>query len=263
MTINHPRSEQVALSHLLDNAYIEFKQSVHSAGARFVLWGSFKDAADLQKNYLSAKEKKQLSDARRNAKSLSENEVLLKAAVEAAAIEAEEYRSWARQHSAQPILREMLVSYCSAFEACLKNVALVFSLANIKVQSLERQVFVPSDQFRKTLSDVKDKWRASGDADRSRAECFFSKHIAGCNPDLKRFSFLPSDAHEWRTCHAAFLARNAIVHQLGRPSVQIVLADEVIHPGWEIDLSLKQLQAVKDAFHTILNPLDPFNLLLL
>ena len=253
------------LNNLLDNAYKEFTHSVHSVGARIVLWGSFKDSDHLQKNYFSARDKKHLSDARRSKKSLSDEEARQKRAVEIFSSMAQEYRDWARQNDKQPILREMLVSYCSAFEACLKNVALVFALAKNKKGDLQKQVFVPGDEFRRTLSDVKENWNASGkdaavkDGVRSRAEHFFFCHIADVNPDVNLFKFLPMEAEAWRTCHAAFLARNAIVHQLGRPEKQIEIAGETLHPLWDMDLSTNQLIAVEKAFREIIFPIDPLS----
>lgn len=147
--------EQVALRHLLDNAYEDFKQSLHSAAARFVLWGSFKDSDELVNHYFSAKSRKDLTDGRRSSKSLTEQEMAFRNSVEIGAFEAFQYVSWARKHGGQPILREMLIAYCTAFENCLKNIALVFALANIKKHGIEDQVFVPSEQFRKTLGDIK------------------------------------------------------------------------------------------------------------
>lgn len=256
-----PRVEQVALSHVLDNAYEEFEFSVQSVSARFVLWGSFRDAADLQFNYFEAKDKKHLLDGRRTAKSLRAEELTLKEDVEFAAAEAEKYVAWVRKHGGQPILREMLVSYCTAFENCLKNVALVFALANKKTQGLNGQVFIPGDQYRNALHDIRDRWRAAGSADRSRAEQFFESEIQRVNVDSDRFKFLPINSPEWDVCRAAYQARNALVHQLGRPSETIEIDGSPLPAGWEIQLTPKHLLAVQQAFKTILWPLDPLNLL--
>ena len=261
MSEDKPSVEQVALSHLLDNAYEEFQLSVHSASARLVLWGSFSDAADLRLNYFAAKDKKHLLDGRRSAKSLGTEELALKEVVELGAAEAEEYVAWARKHGGQPIFREMLISYCTAFENCLKNVALVFALANKKAQGLGGQVFVPGDQFRNALHDIQARWRAAGSTERSRAEQFFDVEIVRVNVDPARFNFLPMNAPEWCACRAAYQVRNALVHQLGRPTETVEIDGTPLPAGWEIQLSQKQLFAVQRAFKKILWPLDPLNLL--
>ena len=251
----------MALSHLLHNAYEEFSQSLHSIGARLVLWASFKNAAELQQHYFSAKGKNHILDGRRS-KSLSSQEIDLKELVESSALEAEEFVDWARAHGGQPFLREMLISYCSAFETCLKNVALVFALAEKKQQGLDGQVFVPGDEFRRTLRDIQDKWKDARDGERSTAEGFFELKILSANPTTARFEFLPMSAPEWLVCRAAFQARNALVHQLGRPTTSIEIADQTLHPGWEIELSTKQLQAVREAFLRILWPISPLGYLI-
>ena len=251
--------EQVALSRLLDNAYEEFSQALHSVGARFVLWGSFKGALELQQHYFSAKDKKHLLDGRRS-RSLSQKDLELKELVEELAQEAEEFATWALKQDRQPILREMLTSYCAAFEACLKNVALVFALAERKKQGLDDQVFVPGDEFRKTLRSIQDQWIAARGRERSTAETFFESQVLSKEAIATRFSFLSLTAPEWVTCRAAFQARNALVHQLGRPSESIEIAGECHHAGWEIQLTTKQLQEVRRAFLNILEPVNPVRL---
>jgi hypothetical protein len=254
-----PRVEQVALSHLLNNAYEEFKLSVHSASARFVLWGSFRDAADLKQHYFAAKNKKHILDGRRSAKSFSPSDSNLKEVVELGAAEAEAYVDWVREQNGQPILREMLVSYCTVFENCLKNVALVFLLANKKKQGLGGLVFVPGDEFRKALHSIQDRWRTAGSAEKSRAEQFFDSNIQSVNVDCSRFKFLPMSAPEWSTCRAAYQSRNALVHQLGRPIETLEIDGTPLPAGWEIQLTPAQLLAVQRSFEKILWPLDPLN----
>lgn len=246
----------MVLNHLLTNAYEEFSQSLHSIGARFVLWGSFKNAAELQQHYFLANNKKFLLDGRRT-KSLSTEEIVLKELVEYAASEAEEFFTWARSHGRQPLIREILISYCSAFEACLKNVALVLALAKNKKQGLQGQVFVPGDEFRRTLRDIQAKWKNLRGGDLSTAESFFESEILSAASVASHLKFLPMTAPEWLVCRAAFQARNAVVHQLGRPTITIEIAGKPLPAGWEIELSTKQVQEVRKAFLQILWPISP------
>ncbi|MFC7460694.1 hypothetical protein [Hydrogenophaga defluvii] len=245
--------EQVPLRRLLENAYEQFSQSLHSANARFVLWASFRDADDLQQHYFSTKGKLHLVDKRRNELSLTDDELVLKNVVQRSSIEAAEYVEWARLQNGQPILQEMLVSYCSAFEACLKNVALVCKLASSKRGGLDDQVFVPGPQFSRVVRELKDAWNdARPDDEKSRAEVFFESFIQSCSHPDSNINILHSTSPEWSVCRSAFVLRNAIVHQLGRPSQQVELGLSTFHPGWEMQLTPKDVDFVKNALLRIL-----------
>lgn len=248
--------EQVALDRLLENAYEEFQQTLLSAGARFVLWGSFSNADVLVENYLRSKGKEQLLDKRRTSKSRTAEENELLDILNWAAQEAQDYVTWVRKRDAQPILREILISYCSGFEACLKNISLVFGLAQKKRRGLDDQVFVPGDQFKSALQDVERAWGASGDYDRFRAQVFFEDHIAQKNPDPGRFVF-STCTEDWDVCRAAFRLRNAIVHQLSRPTEQEVIGSDVFPARWEIDLKPASVKLVSESMSGILKPFGP------
>lgn len=250
--------EQVALSHLLDNAYEEFQQSLSSVGARFVLWGSFDSAEALKENYFRAKKKEALLDRRRGEKSRTNEENQLISLVEDSAESAYEYVEWAKKHSSQPIMREMLTSYCTAFEACLKNTALVFAIASKKKQGIEARVFVPGDEFKRFLDEIKNAWKLSGSAEKFRAKTFFDEHVRQKNPSPDLHPFLDSSTSthaEWEICRAAFNLRNAIVHQLGRSSEQETIGSTIFPARWEIELNSTVLSLVSKSMRAILSPL--------
>lgn len=253
--------EQVALRLLLDNAYEEFSHTLQSVGARFVLWGSFSSAKELQQHYFLAKGKKHILDARRS-KSLSQEDADLKDLVEGFAGEAEQYAAWVRKHSGQPILGEMLISYCTAFENCLKKVALVFALAEKKKLGLDDQVFVLGEEYKKTLKFVQDQWKPAKGTGQGTAEVFFESQILNRGAIASQFKLIPMDASEWVTCRSAFQVRNALVHQLGIPTELIEIGDESHYPASPMQLTRKEIWAVRQAFLALLRGFDPSTRLL-
>lgn len=259
MELNHKKTEQMALSHLLDVAWDEFDKSLLSAGARFVLWGSVSSEEALATSYLVSKGKSKLTDGRRTEKSRTSEENDLVDAVNSAANDICTYVKWAKNHGGgQPILRDALVSYCVAFETCLKNVAVAFTLANARPNGLDGVAFIPDDEFKKTLKLVKDGWKSSNISGQFRAKVFFTRFLVEGNPTPTRFSFgdAPND-EAWNDCCAAFDLRNAIVHQMARPSEQLNIANTVFDTHREIELTAKHLRVVGDAMRTVLSPLDP------
>jgi hypothetical protein len=238
--------EQVSLRLLFDNVREEFQQSLHSVAARFVLWGSFSDSFSLQNNYFEAKDKRQLIDRRRTEKSLTVDELYLKDLVAEYADEADKFRNWLVYKNRQPLLNEMLISYCTAFEACLKNTALVFSLA--KNNGMDYQVFVPSPEFKKFLKEIKKNWNSrEADSSKSRIISFFDDFIKIPNPLPGEFKFLDTSSPQWAICAEAFKLRNAIVHQLGRPSEQLIIGNSVFSPAEPAELKAEDLELIRVA----------------
>lgn len=260
MNADSKRPEQVALSLLLESAHQEFEHAVKSIGPRFLLWGSFDSAEVLAENYFKAKKKNRLADGRRTARSFSSDESRLKRTVGIAAAQAWEYVEWANQLDRQPILRDCLVSYCAAFEACLKNVALVFKLAKKKPRGISDQVFVPGDEFKRYLKEISDDWEKCGqDREAFRFKAFFDQFICLVNPapDLYPFPNSPDDnLTHWQICQAAVKLRNAVVHQLGRPSEQESIGDDVFPAMWEVELKARHLKLISESMQKVISPLS-------
>lgn len=252
----------MGLSHLLELAWDDFDKSLLSAGARFVLWGSFSTEEALAVRYLAAKGKSKLIDGRRTEASRTSEENDLVEAVNTAAHSINTYLAWARNHGGgQPILREALVSYCVAFEACLKNVAVVFALAKSRPNGVDGVAFVPDNEFKKALKLVKDGWKSSNIEGQFRAKVFFTDFLIDSNPSPKRFPFgAELDSKAWDDCQVAFDLRNAIVHQMARPSEQLTLAETVFEIHREIELTLKHLRVVGESMKNVLSPLNPLYL---
>lgn len=252
--------EQVALTHLLDNAYESFQKRLLSVGGLIVLWSSFDDDKHLVTQFLAAggesllrqNEKLHLLDRRR--KRTVEDQDFIEV-IEEAASEALDYKRWAVLRDGQPIWQDALVSYCSAFENFLKTIAVAFRLATASgSRGLEREIFVPGPELTAARKAVRAAWDDSHSRLIPRAQRFFETEVAGKNPDAARYR-LPDIAPEaWHICGAAFTLRNAIVHSMGRPEEQIQLGESVFDPAWEIELKAKDLRLVKLTFADICCP---------
>jgi len=253
----------MALSHLLEVAWDEFDKSLLSVGARYVLWGSFSNESELVASYFETKGKSNLIDRRRTEKSRSVEENQLVNEVHLAASQISEYLNWARnQGGGQPILREALVSYCVAFEACLKNVAVAFNLAKTHPNGLDGVAYIPDAEFKQALKQIKQGWQHSNVSGQFRAKVFYSQYLIQTNPSVTRFPFGVDPADDdWSNCWAAFDLRNAIVHQMARPSEQISLADTVFEIHREIELKPVHLRIVGESMRNVLGPLNPYYLL--
>lgn len=250
--------EQVALSCLLENAHQEFEHSLLSANARLLLWESFESPDALADSYFKAKHKNHLSDRRRTSKSLSVEEDRLRTTVSISATKAWEYMEWARKRNRQPIFYDALISYCYAFETCLKNIALVFRLAGDKKRSTDDQVFVPGDEFKRILNDIRKAWHECGGNSVFRPKVFFDKYICQANPwrDTYPFPFeLKANNSQWEICEAAVNLRNAVVHQLGLPSTQEVIGKKVFPAMVAIEIKGTDLKFISDSMQKILLPL--------
>lgn len=248
--------EQVALGRLIENAYETFEKSLLSVGGRIVLWGSFTDDKQLADQYFSSKGKTYLLDRRRR---LANSDSDFKEAIEYAASEAFEYIKWARERGGQPILHESLVTYCAAFENCLKTIAVAFLLAEGSGSGdLSKQIFVPGQELVRARIAMDKAWERSSQYDSPRVRVFFENEIRAKNPVKAPFTFSDVSDEDWSICGSAFKLRNAILHSMGRPSEQIQLGDDIFHPGWDIELSVQSLRTVKNGLLTALTPFGPW-----
>lgn len=257
MVKDAPKSiEQIALGRLIENAYETFDKSLLSVGGRIVLWGSFTDEKELAEQYFLSKRKNHLLDRRRR---LSAADVDFKEGIEWAASEAFEYIKWARDLGGQPILYESIVTYCAAFENCLKTIAVAFQLAEADGRGdLSKQIYVPGPELAKARSAINKAWDRSSQHDVPRVRGFFESEIRAKNPAKAPFKFEDVSEKDWGICGSAFKLRNAILHSMGRPSEQIQLDEDIFHPGWDIELSTRNLRTVKNGLLTPLAPFSPW-----
>ena len=253
--------EQVDLRRIVELAHREFDKGLLSTNAKYLLWGSFSSADELVQRFLQAKGLDELADRRRTARTRTQQENDRLEWIEAYAAEAQDYVTWARENQGQPILREALVTYCTLFEGCLKNVSLAFRLAAEKQRGLDDRVFIPGDQYRRALKAVKSEWLNSASEGQSRARTFFRSHVLAKNPDPASYPASLTEEVDWQRCDAAFHLRNAVVHQMSRPSLQVELGGSVFSPGWPIELRQKDLQVVESAMRSVMHQFGPFAIL--
>lgn len=259
--------EQVSVDLMLDRAWREFDLRMLSIGASYTLWGSFKDADDLLSRFCWAKGLQRLLDKRR---CLSDSEQEQLEDIRLRAVNASRYRDWARDEDGRPILREILVGYCTAFENALKSVAVSFELAS-RNGDWDPQFFVTAKELSEVIKMVQGKWKGAGggrgDLDQ-RAIRFYRENILQKNPNSARWPFLNPESEEnskwhqaprqhWLDCESAFRLRNDVVHANGiRGHDRIEVHTESFHPKEELALTTKTIRAVELAFRGILDPID-------
>ncbi len=244
--------EQVAVQRLIDNAAEYFENSLMAINGRIVLWGSFEDSNQLSKRYLSRQVKVQPSVHRTKTDQAAYKSTLTQAAEDAAS-----YRDWAKQHGTQPILRECLVSYCTALENFLKALAIAFNIASsgANVLGFNKLIFIPGTEFRNATKLIKDAWEKRLESRTDiRAEIFHNAHIYGKHPISCGYVVESIDKEIWKICAAAFQIRNAIVHGMARHHERIELGEYQFEAGQGIDLEANHLQHIQRAFKTFLSP---------
>ena len=270
---------------MIESAWNELKQRMLSQSALYVLWGSVTSAEDLTERYLTAKGERHLLDQRRH---LSESEKDRLENARASAQQAFEYLLWARGESGDPMLRDIVVGYCTAFENALKSVALAFEVAHFH----ERQkgtVFIPAQDFSSLRRRVQKAWKnCSNFPDGSTAEQFFKAEILAKNPQPKRWVFKSVDDEgpppvvssgagpglkykidaiqwlrknsskaNWLTVGTAFKIRHKIVHQNGYIDERLEIADKSLFEGDDIQLDAAIVRRVHAAFLSLMDPIRP------
>jgi len=135
-----PSVEQVGLQFIIDNAHEQFAKTVLSTRTKVLLIGGYVDESTALKAYL--RRHRPEIDRR---KKISEYDSAYLDLAEEYAQSAQEYIEWVRADAGQPIYREALVSYTTAFENCLKAIAMAFVLAEGRADAaLNAQVKIPS-----------------------------------------------------------------------------------------------------------------------
>ena len=253
------RSEQVALNRILELAFEEMHYGLMGANARIIVLRSFTTPEELEGNYLRAIGRTKLADRRRSQSTMESSDKRLLQSVQDAAFHAFEYAQWSiRAEDRQPVYRDVLASYCTSFESFWKNVAVVFKLAQLKKQGLEDQVFVPSDQFSRALAEVRSAWDS---APSYRVLSFVQSEVVARNPAPSRFKLEEladkSMQVHWVDCSSATILRNAVVHQLGRLSEQVSIGQTVHRAGWQVQLTLEDLEIIASSMRKLGGYLDP------
>ncbi len=243
--------EQVSLEYLVENAEDAFAKTVLSTRTKVILIGGFVDEAGAVKSYM-ARTKPEI-DRR---KKLNASDSAYVGLVEEYAAAASEYVKWVRSEDGQPVLREALVSYCTAFENCLKTIAVAFLLADGRADaSLNHQVLISSEDLRWARRSISKLWNEAAEGEHSKVRNFFEAAIRKkrCAESYVELANEVPDG-DWDCCTAAFDVRNAIVHNLGVMRWTVTLGKLDLHAGWPVELNQPAVESVADALRNILAP---------
>ena len=252
---------------MLDRVWRDFDMRLLSVGATYTLWGSLTTVDDLVMRYCEAKNLKSILDRR---KRLTEQQQEQLEEIQSRAAGAILFRNWAREDDGRPILRDMLVAYCVAFESAIKAVALAFSLAK-QTQDWRLPFFLPPRAIKGAAKKVYEDWdKVGGRGDlNSRVVSFYRESILVQNPDKKTWPFAAPESDEnsewhlskrqqWLDIETAFRLRNDIVHSSGvRGHERLDVHNESFHPREELALTTVTIRSVERAFRGVLDPLNP------
>ena len=243
--VHEPRVQNVAIERLLNNAYETLNHQLLSISGRVVLWGSLSSKDDLRDRYLKKQGNKALLDRRHHQTADKKQDWV---EIDNAAIDAWDYLQWAKTHGGQPIARESLVTYWSAFENCLKAIATAFFLANSKEATrTPDQIFVPLTALNGARRFVGKQWKERG-RDGHKGRLFFDEAIVQKNPFPKNFVFAILDENIWCRIGSAYKARNAIIHSIGLATENFDFDEKSLYAGDEIEVTPKVLRILKEDF---------------
>ena len=246
----HNSKEHIAIERLLGNAYETFNKQLLCISGRIVLWGAVESKDGLRDRYLVNKGRKLLVDRRHRLTSEEEIEWI---DVDNAAIAAWEYLQWARNNSGQPIAKESLATYWSAFESCLKSIATAFRLAS-GGGSQKNNLFVPPSALNAERRKVAQQWSSAAYRDAPTGKLFFEAEIVQKNPFPGRFKFTELGDTTWGRIGAAYQARNAIVHSMGLATEQFDFDGRSLYAGDSIDVTASALREICEDFRKVLDP---------
>lgn len=243
--------EQIALSLLIENAFEVFDKGLMAVAGRMILWGSFDEAEQLAKRYLQA-DGRAILDKRRHANPDLTKEGFLFGA-EIYALEALEYKKWAKERDGQPIYYEALVTYCASLENFLKTVAVGFYLS--KGNSLDGQIYVPLKRLAGAYKAIGDAWERGCDRSR-RVQDFYENWVVRKTPAASSYIFSEISDSSWADTLGAFKLRNAIVHGMARLSEDVSIGESYLRCG-VLELNQGVLKYIAQNFRNIALPFDP------
>ena len=249
--------EQVSLTFLVENAYNTFSNTLKSTSAKVLMLGGFDTKENAVRAYLLAIGKKHLTDQRKKIVDPADQSFL--DSVGRYAMDTKDYVQWVREEGGVPVWQEAVVTYCSAFENCLKAIAIAFLLAERnKTAGLSAQIYVPGPDLRFARKEIRKAWESSFSDEIPKVQNFFHNYVCAKNPEASRYELPPQvTAEEWENCAAAFQIRNAIVHDLGRLSQSLSIGAESFHANWLADISATTVTVIKRTFLKIMYPFEP------
>lgn len=224
-----------------------------SAGALVVLWAAAADERALVDGFLRQKGPGwcELMDRRRKLTQEQQDRLEM---VDAYAAEASEFYKRVKDEEWQPVLRDVLIRYCTAFEHFLKSVALTLRVCD---GDLDRQVFPRTHEIERKRAAVRTEWdnsRSSGLAS------FFERSVLAYWPtsieDALRSRDVRTSLAHCPSMDAAFGIRNALVHNGGKIRMNLELGSFRFQVGDDAVLELPLLSATKRAMQELAYPMS-------
>ena len=241
--------EQVALRLIIHNSRKSFRRTLMSTRAKILLVGSFDGRSDVVNDYV--KQKYPGVDLRK--KTSEEVENLRGVLTSSFLPDAKAYSSWIREHSFKPIWEEALVSYCGAFEACLKSIAMAFYIGRNQADGLRYEIFMPGGEITEARRLIAREWSKEVD-DLPKCQSFYKRFVSNSQyiSEFPEHALITDEA--WDVCSAAFQIRNFIVHNLSVASSTVELGSATFHAGSRVDFKFSHLRTVENAFELVLSP---------
>lgn len=240
--------EQLTLSRLIEVTVDDFDHSLKGWKFFFLTLHSRVDPEQLAK-YLVKNRGLRVLDERRRLDPIDQRKRnYLDDLVEAST----DYSAWVCERDFQPLLRDLLVAQCVGFENFLKTIG-VASLLSASVENLNKQIFVPSDEFREAHKRVNKTWEKL--AAEARSKQFVEQFVVANDALLVKYGgWHRVDLEHWSPIwDEVFKLRNAVVHSRARPREQIEIGDERFSPFDEAVITEHTLRSVDLAFRVVVD----------
>ena len=250
--------EEFSVDRFLDRIWTEFRLKTFPVDSLKILWRSFESPEELTDRYFYATGQSHLLE--KGAELTSQNRELIEEA-DWYAKQVYEYREWAREAGGDPLFREEVVRYCSAFENALKRVVFVFKiLKNYGPVPPSHIDAIKMEGFRRATL------KAWLDATHPRAENFYIENIVGSNPNGDRWAWqnpqdwadgdIFSSREAWDCVNRAFTLRNKIVHEDGFLSQEIDFVDVRLVENQYVDVNMKLVRKIQSSVKNLMWPLE-------
>lgn len=241
-------AEQLSLSRLIEVTVDDFDESLKAWKFFLLALHSNVHPNELARQLAKSRGSRVL-DRRRV---LDGTEIEKRDYLEQMAESATEYLSWIREREFQPAIRNLMVAQCVGFENFLKTIGVASQLVVSSNGTMDKLIFVPSNDFRNAHKTINDWWNQRRE---SRVKSFIEKYVFGNEVLIEAYSGCQHlDINIWAPIwDEIFRLRNAIVHSRGRPSQQVEIGTEIFSPFDEALVTELTLKRVDEAFRVVVN----------
>ena len=240
--------EQLTLSRLIEVTVDDFDYSLKGWKFFFLTLHSRVDPGQLVKLLVKNRGLRVLDERRRLDPLEQKKRDYLDDLVEAST----DYSTWVCERDFQPMLRDLLVAQCVGFENFLKTIG-VASLLSASFENLNKQIFVPSDEFREAHKTVNKTWEKL--AAEARTKQFVEQLVVANDILFANYGgWGRVDLEHWGPVwDEIFKLRNAVVHSRARPREQIEIGSERFSPFDEAVITEHTLRSIDEAFRVVID----------